>query len=62
MNLQERLAWLHHAATTLPTDDMVALKFQLKDLISQAEAARDIVRAELQAQRTKRAKDDRQNA
>lgn len=51
MELKERLAWLHLAATSLQTEDETELKFRLKDLIEQAEAALDAVKIELRAGR-----------
>ena len=58
MTIQERLAWVHAAATSLSSTDLVEVKHSLKNLIAEATEALEVVRGELQEQRRQRGKSD----
>jgi len=50
ITLAERIGWIHATAVTLPVDpaaDLVACKWQLKQLIEQATEALELTRAEI---------------
>jgi hypothetical protein len=50
MTLAERIGWVHQSAATLPTnpeEDLVATKWQLKELMALTEQALDQCRDEI---------------
>lgn len=51
LTIEERVAWIHRAATTLQSNDLVELKHSLNSLIHEATALHDLARDELQTHR-----------
>lgn len=51
MNLKDRIAWIHLTATTLGTEDLIELKYALKELLSLATDALDDTRIEIKKRR-----------
>ena len=51
LTIEERVAWVHRAATTLQADDLVELKHSLNSLLHEATVLHDLARDELQAHR-----------
>jgi hypothetical protein len=54
MTLQERIAWLHKIGSTLPIDprqDLVALRFQLAEMIEMGKEATILCQEEIDRQR-----------